>query len=74
MFASCVRPTKELKGFKKLYLEAGEEKEVLFTLNADDLAFHNHALERVVEPGDFNVWIGKDSLDNSLEAKFKVVE
>ena len=74
LFASCVRPIKELKGFQKLYLEAGEERVVTFTLNADDLAFHNEKLERVVEAGKFNLWVGKHSSDNTLKAEFFVVE
>ena len=74
LVASCVRPIKELKGFEKLYLEAGQERVVKFTLNADDLAFHNQKLERVVEPGKFNLWVAKDSADNTLKAEFSVVE
>lgn len=74
LVASCVRPIKELKGFEKLYLEAGQERVVKFTLNADDLAFHNQKLERVVEPGKFNMWVAKDSADNTLKAEFSVVE
>lgn len=74
LVASCVRPIRELKGFEKLYLEAGEERVVKFTLESDALAFYNQQLERVVEPGKFNLWIGKDSCDNTLKAEFKVVE
>ena len=74
LVASCVRPIKELKGFEKLYLEAGEEKVISFTLKADDLAFHNAMLERVVEAGNFKLWVAKHSADNSLETEFKVTE
>lgn len=73
LFASCVRPIKELKGFSKIYLEAGEEKEVRFNLKADDLAFYNPSLERVVEEGKFKLWVAKHSSDNSLEAEFTVI-
>ncbi len=72
--ASCVRPIKELKGYKKLYLEKGEEAEVSITIKADDLAFHNPELKRVVEAGKFHLWIGENAADNKLKAEFSIVE
>ena len=61
--ASISRPVKELKGFHKLRLEPGESRVVAFTITPDDLAFYNASMERVVEPGRFNVHVGLDSRD-----------
>jgi beta-glucosidase len=61
--ASISRPVKELKHFKKLMLAAGQESEVEFTLDENDLKFFNSALQWVDEPGEFNVYAGLDSRD-----------
>ncbi len=74
MVGSTVRPIKQLKGFEKFSLAAGEEREVSFTLTVNDLAFHNPALEYVAEAGDFKVWIGQHSDDDSREATFRLTE
>lgn len=58
---STVRPVKELKGFEKISLKAGESKEVKFTITADDLAFYGADLVRKAEKGKFYVFVGKDS-------------
>lgn len=68
---SITRPIKELKGFKKILLKVGEEKEVSFELKAKDLEFHN-GTDYVIEPGKFTVWIAAHSDDNSLHADFKI--
>ena len=57
------RPVKELKGFEKIFLKAGESKQVSFKLTADMLKFYNYNLDFVCEPGDFEVMIGGDSRD-----------
>jgi len=59
--ASVIRPVKELKGFRKVFLKAGESREVRFLLDEQDLEFFNAQLERVAEPGLFEVQIGLDS-------------
>ena len=59
--ASVIRPVKELKGFRKLFLKAGETRDVRFKLEEKDLKFVNAQLERVAEPGVFEVQIGLDS-------------
>lgn len=69
---SCVRPVKELKGFEKLALKAGEARVIRFTLRAEDLAFHNEKLEKVVEPGRFSLWVAQDSDDESNGKEFVV--
>lgn len=59
--ASMARPIKELKNFQKVFLKAGERKEVSFNLSEDDLKFYNPQLQYAAEPGDFEVQIGLDS-------------
>ncbi len=61
--ASVIRPVKELKGFRKVFLKAGETRQVRFKLEENDLAFVNAQLERVAEPGVFEVQIGLDSTE-----------
>ncbi|EXF44554.1 periplasmic beta-glucosidase [Pseudomonas sp. BAY1663] len=59
--ASVIRPVKELKAFRKVLLEAGEEREVRFSIDEDDLKFVDAQLQRVAEAGEFEVQIGLDS-------------
>ena len=61
LVGSLARPVRELKGFKKIKLRAGETKTVNFTLNADQLAFWNADMVKRAEPGEFQVWISTDS-------------
>jgi beta-glucosidase len=63
LVGSLTRPVKELKGFQKISLKAGESKEVSFTLTAEDLKFYNADLQYVAEPGDFKLFIGTNSRD-----------
>ena len=58
---SITRPLKELKGFQKIRLKAGESKVVTFTLTNDDLAFYHPNLEKKAEAGDFDIMIGGSS-------------
>jgi len=58
---NVTRPVRELKGFKRVALAAGEEQKVTITLAIDDLAFTNEDMKQVVEPGDFQIWVGGDS-------------
>ncbi|MDQ8736792.1 glycoside hydrolase family 3 N-terminal domain-containing protein [Paenibacillus sp. LHD-38] len=70
-FASITRPVKELKGFWKIMLRAGETQTVEFELTAEHLGFVNNEQQFVVEPGSFRVWVGPNSTDG-LEGKFEV--
>jgi beta-glucosidase len=70
--ASSTRPLKELKGFDKISLKAGESKVVTFTITKELLEFYNFDLEKVAEPGEFKVFIGKDS-DTTNEATFNLI-
>ena len=69
---SITRPVKELKGFQKIDLKAGESKTVSFTISANDLKFYNSDLKYVAEPGDFKLFIGGNSRDVK-EADFKLL-
>ncbi len=70
LVGSVTRPLKELKGFQKIMLKAGESKEVIFTLSANDLRFYNRQMEFTYEPGDFDLFVGT----NSSEVKTKRVK
>ena len=69
--ASTTRPVKELKGFKRVALKAGESTRVSFTLGSDELAFYGSDGRPRVEPGDFLVWIGGDCR-TQLQGRFVV--
>lgn len=60
---TVTRPVKELKGFEKISLKAGESKTVSFKISPELLKFYNYDLEYVFEPGDFDVMIGGNSKD-----------
>ncbi len=61
LVGSITRPVKELKGFEKIFLKAGESKTVSFDIDEKLLRFYNYDLEHVSEPGDFDVMIGSNS-------------
>lgn len=73
MEASIIRPLKELKGFKKVFVKAGKSVTVSFTINSDLLKFYNYDLNYVCEPGEFEVMIGCNSTQFK-SAKFTLVE
>lgn len=55
--ASRVRPVRELKGFRKLLLQPGQSREVVFELRREQLAFTRADGSHGAEPGMFDVWI-----------------
>jgi len=63
LVGSVSRPVKELKGFEKIALKAGESKPVTFKITTELLKFYNSNLEQVTEPGAFTVMIGGNSRD-----------
>ncbi|GAB7126191.1 glycoside hydrolase family 3 N-terminal domain-containing protein [Silvimonas sp. JCM 19000] len=67
-FASLVRPVKELKGFARLQLAAGETRTVLARIPVDMLNFTGYSGQRIVEPGDFEIMVGEHSADIRLRA------
>ncbi|QWG10328.1 beta-glucosidase BglX [Flammeovirga kamogawensis] len=67
--ASTMRPKKELKGFEKVTLNAGEEKVVTFTIGADQLSFLDRNGKTLLESGKFTAYVGNSS-DNLHEVSF----
>ena len=72
LVASVVRPVKELAGFERVSLQAGETKTVRFELGPERLGLYNRQLQFVVEPGEFRVTVGTSST-GGLEDRFEVV-
>jgi beta-glucosidase len=58
LVGSVTRPVKELKGFEKIAIKAGESKVVTFTIEPEMLAFHRLDMSFGTEPGEFNLYIG----------------
>lgn len=69
---SVTRPVKELKAFRRVSLKPGESQTVVFELPVSDLAFWNIDMKKVVEPGEFTLWIGSHS-EEGLSATFEVI-
>lgn len=61
--SSVTRPVKELREFKRISLAAGETKTVSFKLGEEDFRFWNKDMKRVVEPGEFDIMVGSNSVD-----------
>lgn len=71
--STIYRPVKELRGFKKVFLKAGEEKEVYVELSKRAFAFYNVELgDWMVETGEFDILIGASSRDIKLSATMTV--
>lgn len=71
--ASVTRPAKQLVRFDKVWLKAGEEKTLTFTLNPKtDLSFTGIDMKKIVEPGEFNLMAGSASDDIRLEKVFNI--
>jgi beta-glucosidase len=69
--AGVSRPVKELKGFEKVRLRPGESRRLSFTLTDKELGYYNPRGEFVVEPGEFEVFVGGSS-DAALSATFEL--
>ena len=63
IYADVVRPVKELKDFKRIFLKKGESREVRFVITEEDLKFYNSNLQYIYETGDFEVMVGTNSRD-----------
>ena len=63
IYSTSTRPVKEMKGFQKIFLKAGEAREISFGLTAEELKYFNHELDYICEPGDFEIMIGPNSRD-----------
>ena len=67
LFSSATRPVKELKAFRKVFLEAGETKNVAFDITPEQLAFYDIHMKYVVEAGEFEIMVGNSSRDIDLQ-------
>ncbi|GIZ14401.1 beta-glucosidase BglX [Capnocytophaga catalasegens] len=61
--ASMVRPVKELKGFKKVFIPKGETVKITFDVDSKELGFWDNQMNYIVEKGSFTIMIGKNSED-----------
>lgn len=73
-YGSITRPVKELKGFQRISLKAGETKHVEFAITPDGLKFYTVRKVREVEPGDFTIMVGSSSADKDLQKLLLKVE
>jgi len=65
---SITRPVKELKGFQKIELKAGETKTIAFKITPEDFKFYNSDLKYDWEAGEFQIMIGGNSRDVKMAA------
>ena len=75
LVGSLTRPIRELKGFERVSIPAGESREVSFSLTESDLAYWHLAkgitlgadgkYEHTAEPGDFHLWISPSSAEGT---------
>lgn len=59
--ATISRPVKELKGFERIHLKAGETRTVSFTVTPDLLRYYDQSLQPALEPGEVDIMVGPDS-------------
>ena len=71
--ASVTPEVKRLRDYRKVSLEPGQRTTVTFELKADDLAFVNHSLDWVLEPGEFRLSCGNQSVMVNCLGKTEVV-
>ena len=72
LVGSVTRPVKELKGFKKIHLAAGESHKVTFKIHTDDLRFYDAGMNFSVEPGKHRLWIAPNSAEG-ISADFEII-
>jgi beta-glucosidase len=73
LVSSVTRPVQELKDFSRIHLTKGETKTVTFLITPDKLEYYGLDMKRMVEPGEFEVQIGKNSVEY-LSDKFEVIK
>ena len=71
--AAPVRPVKELKDFKKIFLQPGESKLVTFKIDKEKLSFYDEKLQWITQPGTFDLMIGSSSDDIRLKQSFELI-
>jgi len=69
--APTSRPVRELKGFQRITLGAGEHKTVEFTVKANDLGSYDPAMQWIVPAGTYDVWVAPDA-SSGVQATFAV--
>ncbi len=74
LISSVTRPVKELKGFKRIGLKAGESITISLAIEPEHLSFTNVNMEFAVEPGDFEIMVGNSSRDEDLKKVILQVE
>lgn len=72
LVGSTTRPVKELKGFRKVFLQPGESRTVSFELTPVELGLLDEQFRFKVEPGKFHIWIGPHS-EEGLQAELTVM-
>jgi beta-glucosidase len=72
-YADVTRPLKELKGFQKVFLKAGESRQITFMLRGNDLKFYDQQMNRANEEGKYSVFVGGSSAD-CVEQNFQLVK
>ena len=74
MHASVARPVKELAGFLRVGLKAGEKKTVEFTLQASQTAFLDREMKWKIEKGDVEILVGSSSEDIRLKDMIQITD
>ncbi len=73
LFASVVRPVKELKGYEKVFMKAGEERRISFEITEEMLKYYTDGGEYAAETGAFELFVGGNSRD-CLKMNFELVD
>lgn len=72
LIASVARPVTELKGFQRIHLKRGEQKEIVFKITPNLLSMHDEKLRYGVEAGDFRIMVGASANDIRLSGMLHV--
>lgn len=72
--ATSSRPVKELKGFSRISLKAGESRQISFPITAEELSYYNYDLDYVCEPGLFHVTVGPNSRDTLAPLQLRLLD
>lgn len=73
MVSTVTRPVQELKDFARIHLKKGETKTVTFLITGDKLQYYGLDMKRMIEPGEFEVQVGRNSTD-FISDKFEVIK
>jgi beta-glucosidase len=73
LIGDVTRPVKELKGFKKVPIRKGETASISFTIYPEDLSYYHQDMSYSYDPGDFELFIGTNSIDNK-RTEFSIID